>query len=133
MSVEARRAAASQIARMAATEDGRAFLKRIGHRSGEPVLVVSPSDTVGEMFARIAGSSPRPPAVVAVAHERDGLSFLAVWPAHLGGAIDGDEHEIGDTSTVGLLLDYLATSGRRAISLSLTWGSSRAELVDSLA
>lgn len=130
MSVETRRAAASELARMAGTREGRAVLQRVGHQSDQPVLVVDETDTLGDLFSRVVAASPTPPAVVAIAHRTGRLSFLALRPALASSEPGDDKHEIGETSTVGMLLEYLTTTGRRTISFSLTWGAQRAELVD---
>jgi len=133
MSIEARRSAASHLATMVASKSGREALRRMGHISGAPVIAVAETDTLGELFGRIVATAPAPPAIVATIRDADPetLVFLTLFPIPAPHRkCDDDHHRIGDSSTVGMLLDYLVTSRRREISFSLTWGAQRAQLVN---
>lgn len=134
MSIDTRRAIATRLAQMAATQDGREVLRRIGHRDGNPLIAVAEDDTLREVFSRIVTADPEPPAVIATSRAADPpcLMFLVLFPiASVAVAAPSDDHhQIGDSSTIGMLLDYLQATDQREISFSLTWGAQRAELVE---
>lgn len=122
MNIKARRHAAVQLARIFASEEGCAAFREIGHVPGQPIMVVEPDDKLSEVFSRLYAEKFPSPALLAVAHpDLFHVITLTANAAQTKLEEDGN-HEVNMSSTIGILLDYIAARGNGSLTFAASWG-----------
>jgi hypothetical protein len=120
-----RRKAAGLVMRSTRSAPRRSQLADLGHISGQPIIVVLDTDTLGEVVGRIIDERPAPPAIVAM--YRPAVDSLVIWSVYPNSELskpDVEPQSADHGSTIGLLFDYMQTAGLGTLHLQLTWAAS---------
>lgn len=106
---DARLRAAAVLARALGTPSFRYTFHQSGYQSTQQIVIALDDDSVESVLAKCHEFAP--PVLICVFNEsQDQLKFLSAEPGH-GSAEQHGSSEVGRTSTIGMLLEYLERRG----------------------
>lgn len=106
---DSRLRAAAVLARALGEPAFRRSFQQSGYRSMQEIVIALDDDSVDSVLAKCHQFAP--PVLICVFNEaQDQLKFLSAEPGH-GEAAPQASNEVGRTSTIGMLLDYLEGRG----------------------
>jgi hypothetical protein len=116
-----RRAAAKMLLHALRSQEQRDLIAKTGHRSGQPVIVVLDSDTLGEVIGRIVNERVDPPVVVAMYRPADqGIVIWTFGPLEAVTAAMSDGQRAGHLATIGMLYDTMVANGEESMDVVLS-------------
>lgn len=115
-----RRRAAALLMKLTRRPEDRAGLAAVGHRSGQPIIVVLATDTLGHVFGRLFDEHPEAPALIAVFWDEvpAKLDFLTINPDATFATPEAQD--AAHSSTIGMLIETMHANDMREVNVRLT-------------